>query len=245
MIAGAIIVVALVIIGLGLKNYIKGPIFTTPGPATFVSINGMVRSTGNETNVTEIIFTSNTDIPYPEVSVTKGNYLANLLLPNQNATYTISAKWQGNYTWQHGTVDNYSKLVITRNNSSSINIPANTYTFETPDSEIKVNGKVSTGVFGSGLGATAKIINYSAPGFAKRQTTVDFYGNYNLILPNMAVYNVSIIYSAGNNVTQFFKGNFSGYYKCAAGTDNVNESAGMSRPPESWMCISQGVKYGS
>ncbi len=200
---------------LGISTAFNSP---APSPSTSLTVYGKLENIGNGTNITQIIF-RNKDTP--SLATLKGNTYT-ISLPNENASYNISADWQGKYPWQRGIV--YAKSLSTHNinTSNSIALQYN-LTLNAPASFIDVVGTASTNTFPL---AWASSINYTPSNQSTQPilTKVN-YGGYNLNLPNFVSYKVTIGFSAlsGNN--------------CSAGTYELHINNGSSTISNvDWKC---------
>lgn len=197
------------------------PIFTPSSLPDQIQVSGTVVSTGGGTTVSQLKFYNSNNNFVSQALVNNGNYTVSL--PNQNASYTISGDWKGNYTWQNGSVNSENTLIVNRTGSSSTS--AKVLVFKTPDSVININGSAKTGFEGTGAFGYAKAINYSSSKLKSIVVPVNL-GRYTANLPNMVNYHVSIIYE--NALLQ--------NKSCSPGNDSLNVMPGTSSITEHWLC---------
>ena len=103
-------VVILSFIGYAYAN-LASPSFGFPS-SQYLTISGKISGLGRGENITKIIFV---DHGYP-ISANLNGESYFISLPNQNATYNISAHWQGQYQWQGGIA--YTKLFSVTENAA-------------------------------------------------------------------------------------------------------------------------------
>lgn len=143
---------------------------------TLVAGSGSVTLTGQGTQATQITFAGSPgsfDSP-----VSGGHYSISLPAP---ATYSVSVKWTGEFSWQSGSVS-------LGQFSASGSSPSFTQDFQgsTPNSQAKVSGTATTS--GSGTLPQQIVFVGSQSNFIASLTS----GQYSVTVPNLATYKVLV-----------------------------------------------------
>jgi hypothetical protein len=175
--------------------------------------------TGNGTTLTKMTFYNANGMAYPATLSSPSSYY--ITLPNKNATYTVDAIWKGNYSWQGGNIRSTAPFVF-----DTTSRPNQKLIFLTPDSVILVKGSVN-GPKGSWVDA----INYSTSAIGNKQVAVSL-GGYSMMLPNLATYQVTLIYHYAQDVISGNKD------ACQAGSLVLNASVGTASISDFRNCTS-------
>ncbi|HEY6283120.1 MAG TPA: hypothetical protein VIW22_04265, partial [Nitrososphaerales archaeon] len=144
---------------------------TPAGPQTNVQLSGVVSASGRGTMATLITFAGPRNY---SSQIAGGHY--QLTLPGP-ATYRVSVRWTGNFTWQKGTTDLGSFILQSNGTSTTQDFNA-----ATPNSKVGVSGSIVT----SGIGTTPQEILFSTAGVNYSSSVTN--GQYSLSVPNLATF---------------------------------------------------------
>lgn len=203
-------------------------------PDSNVTVTGSVSTTGEGTYPTNLVFTSsNTGYTYASVS----NRLYQISLPN-GVNYSVEVAWHGAYAWQSG-VDLWQggKLVTVNASAGETGPMTEDFALPTPDSNATVTGFVHT----TGVDTFPASVTFAGRGGSYVFSVVgpDITVYYNLTLPNIDSYNVTI---AWNGIKPWQTGSqgFSELVNVGAGGSPDVSNYTINTPP-SWASVSGHV----
>ncbi len=191
-----------------------------PQPIAYITISnstitGSFNATGNGTSIDQITLYGENKTQYH--ALISGSSFT-VTLPNKNASYNVTATWNGIYSWEKGTVASTSPFTF----STSDIYASQRIIFQTQDSFIISTGTASTKWFPL---AWASSIEFTPTNESFQPITANVnYGSYIAKLPNFVTY----------SVTEYYAGVPSG--NCSEGTYQVKVTNGAAFPKGNWTC---------
>jgi hypothetical protein len=185
---------------------------TTPA---YIVLSGSISLSGQGTYATTITFASSGNTYTATVS---GGQFSKQL-PNP-ATYTVTVNWQGEYSWQHGTLNEGTYQASQGAGGSGFD--SIQVTDETPNSVVSLVGNVQTNGAGT-QPISIKFVNSDGQEFPGTVTA----GTYSITgVPNLINYTVTI----------YWTGYFSSSGTCNAGTLPLQAGVGVGTIQSNWNC---------
>jgi hypothetical protein len=151
-------------------------------PNSIITLSGNLTASGTGTRPTNMTFTYDNTTSSFTTSLAGTHY--SISIPNE-ATYSVSVGWIGEYVWQTGNVSagDYTLNQLTGTSASK------NWNVQIPDTEITISGTVLT----SGSGTQATQILFS--GVSGNFTAIVINGRYSIVLPNTVRYEATIHWS--------------------------------------------------
>jgi len=180
------------------------PNLTSPGT---VRLFGLVSTVGQGTSMVALNFIDIKTGTIFTAPVTKGSF--SIDLPN-GATYDVVARWEGNYSWQTGTIDRGDLTV----NMSAGSMGAMSYNLqaETPPTVVAVHGTITWSL----SSAQPTSIVYTASDGETFAAAVQN-STFSTRLPNLMDYQVKVYWQYTDGTTDYL----------FAPNQTVNESTGV------------------
>ncbi len=150
-------------------------------PNSMITLSGNLTASGIGTRPTNMTFDHGNASRY-STNIAGTHY--SISLPNE-ATYSVSVGWAGEYDWQTGNVSAGEYSLNQLNGATS----SKNWNIQIPDTEVTISGTVTT----SGSGTEATQILFS--GVSGNFTAAVNSGRYSIVLPNTVKYEATIHWS--------------------------------------------------